>query len=248
MATSLCGTGQVGSPLFCGDVWKLQAGGALSLAPSGYRVDVCAGFPCAGESYSAFTDANGHWDTQAAVNGCQYGSNNHPWYIFVSSLDGWGSHDYPVQTINANNTCGLQHITTYVEPAPLRPQPISPSNNSLIYLTSVSLTWQNAIDAARNDPNWPAWYDLYVKSWPSGTTEPASYPEPTRVACAPESSSCSYAITLATSMNYKWKVNAYMDVTSSIVNPVTRPIVFTASSSYSLFSTPSGRPPGCCRF
>lgn len=246
-AASLCGTGQTGSPLFCGDVWKMQAGGPLVLAPSGYRVDICNQFPCGGTVYSAFTDANGHWETSQTVLGCTLGGEQ-PWYIFVSSVEDWGSRDYPVQTVQANTTCGLQRITTYVPPGPHRPQPVSPANNSTLYTTAISLVWQNSIDSLRDDPSWPAWYDLYVKSWPLGTTQPTSYPPPTQVVCGAGTATCSYSLQLTDGTNYQWKVTAHMDVTKSIVHPVVPSIIFSNAGSYVYFSTATGRPPGCCRF
>jgi len=245
-ATSLCGTGQTGAPLFCGTLSKISAGGTLTSAPSGYRLDICDSFPCGGHAYTAFTDASGNWETQNAVNGCMYGVNNQNWYIFVSSLEGWGSRDYPVQTIYANDTCGLAHINVRVPPAPNRPQPLGPANNSELYQTDVYLIWQNSIDDARNDPNWTVSYDLYIKSWPWGTTEPA-YPSPLHPQCAP-GPTCSYHLfNMPGGMNYKWKVDAHLDVTASIVNPVVRPIIFSSNGSYFMFTTGAGRIPGCCR-
>lgn len=252
-AASLCGTGQTGSPLFCGDVWKLQAGGAQVLAPSGYRIDICDNAPCGATSYFAYTDSNGHWETQATVNGCQYGVNNKTWYIYIYSVEGWGAREFPVQTIYANSTCGLQRITSHVPPAPLRPQPISPVDNAWLYTPSTTLKWQNAVDDQRNDPNWPVTYDLYIKSWADPDPQPANYQYVIRVACAPLTT-CSYPLTATSYPPYKdgykymWKVTATMDVTRSIVSPVYPPNLISTDGSYFLFQVGNSRCLGCPRF
>jgi len=139
------------------------------------------------------------------------------WYIFIASSEGWGTVTKPVSVQDLQADCPVSFVSLGVPPGPLVPNISYPANNAILSLTSVNIKYDSRIDADRNSPNWPATYDVFVKHWLSGATEPTSW----------------------------GKVTAKVDVSSSVY-PALRPLVLTNSHNI-YFSVNTGRCFGCGR-
>ena len=243
---------------FCGYIYKATASSPAypyaTAAPAGYVVHFCDSPDGSGTCYAAETacgpdpvyqNCNGFNAGPTVTGTCTLPVTR--WYIFIASSEGWGSAVKPVAMQDLQADCPVSFVELGVPPGPLVPTINSPANSAILSVTSVNVKYNSGIDADRNSASWPATYDVFVKHWATGTTEPSSwgnaiYSGP----CNPYlTGQCHTTVPLPESGNYRVKVVANLDVSSSVASGL-RPLVLSTSHNVT-FWVNNGRCFGCGR-
>jgi len=235
----------------CGLVYKLGATySSPEPAPEGYVVHICddphgLGEPCIGAQTMCGPPFPCNQFQAGGIVNNTCGLPIKQYWVFVASSEGWGNTTIPIYTYAGPSDCNINLLDVNVPPAPLNPTVIYPAANAILSSTSVNLKWNSGIDAVRNKPEWPATYDVFVKHWYNGESEPMTWGSPVYSGpCNPwGNGTCQATISTTASGNYKAKVVAKLDVSSSLV-PALRPAVFTNSHSVYFWEN-TGRCFGC---
>jgi hypothetical protein len=252
-ATTEC----VGTEEYCGRMKLLTSPYTMIDAPLNTIVDFCTGpgptAPCPMTMVSSpTTDSLGtetdwyNWGTSTGWCGAA-----ETWYVRPRRTpDDWGQFGTNVAVFYTLDGCnnGLPNIK--IPPAPHKPSATYPAPGESVPYATWTLRWLKATDAIRENPAWPVNYQVRLKSWPTGTTEPAGtgsllYSGACIAYSATECKLPSQISNLAAA-NYRLYIDVSMDVTAGNENPLIGPIIYTNSANR-LFYVQSGRPPGCCR-
>jgi hypothetical protein len=252
-ATTEC----VGTEQYCGRMKLLTSPYTFIDAPVNTIVDFCSGpgpyAPCSMTMVSSYTtDALGtetdwySWGTSTGWCG-----DSETWYIRPRRTpDDWGQMGTNVAVFTTYKGChnGLPDIK--IPPAPHKPSATFPTPGLSVPYATWTLRWQKATDAIRENPAWPVNYEVRLKSWPTGTTEPygTGTLQYSGACIAYGDNQCKMptAFSDLPAANYRVYIDVSMDVTAGNENPLIGPIIYTNSSS-TIFYVQSGRPPGCCR-
>lgn len=245
-----CGTAE-----FCGKAIRLYAGTMTYPAnefTANTQIDYYLdphGMSWSGHSFATSCNFTGGscdtWNSGSSVNTC--GNNPVTYYLAVRRTpDGWGQDGVPLATVTSYGLGCQSYATVYVPPAPLVPTVTHPTRGEIVYANPFDIRFQSGIDAPRANPGWPVTYKVRLKTWPSGTSEPATWPAPFYtgpcVQTADGSGDCKVAVSNLGSGNYRVMVEAAMDVSASIQETYLRPVIFTNSATQP-FSVPTDARP-----
>lgn len=236
-----------GQHMLCGSIFKLQPDMTRVPAPEGTVVQVCDRPDGLGTCYAAQTACDGatcnvFQTANAGGSSCTVPVSS--WWLMVNTPDGWGGNSVPVWAVNLPFDCSTNLPQIDVAHGPAVPTVTSPANNAIVSTSPVNIRFFNGLTAQTG--NYPAAYEVYLKRWPTGTTEPSSWGSPIYNGgqCAPiGSTTCSVPVTNPESGNYRVKVVVKLDV-SSIAPALARPVVLTNSTN-SYFWINTGRCLGC---
>jgi hypothetical protein len=235
----------------CGTVDTLGYNGSTFVTRTPIRayVKICpAGYPSSSMSCSTTsTSPYSTYDNQPvqAFNFPYYrqGNSNYAnfdFYVWAySSSEYWGSSSWPITRRSIGP--GLEGISLYMPPRPLKPNPIYPSGTSVP--SSYTVRWFSGIDIDRSP--YPVTYDVYYKYWSFGETEPVSWtPSRTNMPCHDDGSGptvngeCStYVVGPQPAGNWKWYVVANLNVSSQVYSGYST-TYFTTQSGWIAFTQP----------
>lgn len=230
--------------IFCGQLFKAVAtptGWTNVPAPAGWYVYITGGPNETDTTSCNFQGQNCNFyqsGTFAWTTGCgpytQY-------QLTVTSWDGWGGQGVPLMSWTQPANCVGTVPNTVVPPGPLPPSIEVPASGALVYSTTTSIIWRKSADADRDSPSWPITYEVRLKNWPSGTSEPPDQNSDiiyTGACPAWGTSECKLSdVLLPNTGNYRVKIRASMDVSATVPQSL-RPAIYRNSHSL-IFSVPS---------
>jgi hypothetical protein len=208
----------------CGYIHKQHGNGTITSPTVPYNIKFCSNQDGTGSCYYTTTG----YPDYSFFTTSSMGSSGRLWMFAWNDGEYWGSPSVPVGHVDLSFYGS--YIEEWINPRPLPPTPVYPSEGQYNVPTSFNLQWTDGLDNDRRNANWPVTYDIYA----SGNEYPESLVF-SNIPCNGVGTCNAYINGLVYTTRYQWRVVAKLAGWIDPAATVSR--LYTTSSSTFHFST-----------